>query len=72
MADTIVAIRQMFERLAEIDVIQVRVLEPKEPHRALLAGTVCREDLSAARSCPSPAMNLKLLGVHRRVADGCF
>jgi hypothetical protein len=70
MADTVVAIRQMFERLAEIDVIQVRVLEPNAPHQALLAGTVCRDDLSAARGCPSPAMNLKLLGVHCLVADG--
>jgi hypothetical protein len=64
MADTVAAIRQMFERLAEVDVIHVRVLEPNEPHETILAGTVCREDLRAARDCPSPAMNLKLLGVH--------
>jgi hypothetical protein len=69
MADTVVAIRQMFDRLPEVGVIDVRVLEPNEPHQALLAGTVHREDLSATQHCPSPAMNLRLLGVHCRVPD---
>jgi hypothetical protein len=69
MADTVVAIRQMFERLAEIDAIQVRVLEPTEPHETVLAGTVCRDDLNATRDCRSPAMSLKLLGVQQRVTN---
>jgi hypothetical protein len=36
---------------------------------AFLAGTVCRDDLSAAQACPSPAMGLKLLGIQYRLAD---
>jgi hypothetical protein len=72
MADTVVAIRRIFERLAEIDAIQIRVLEPTEPYRTVLAGTVCRDDLNASRDCPSPAMSLRLLGVQHRVTDGCF
>jgi hypothetical protein len=69
MAETIVAIRQAFERLAEVDVIEIRVLAPNEPGRTVLAGTVCRDDLIAARACPSPAMSLKLLGIQYRLAD---
>jgi hypothetical protein len=72
VADTVVVIRRMFERLAEIDAIQIRVLEPIEPHKTVLAGTVCRDDLNATRGCPSPAMRLKLLGVQHRLTDGCF
>jgi hypothetical protein len=69
MAETIVAIRQAFERLAEVDVIEIRVLAPNEPGKTVLAGTVCREDLSAAQACPSPAMSLKLLGIQYCLAD---
>jgi hypothetical protein len=72
MADTVAAIRQIFERLAEIDAIHIRVLEPAAPHKTVLAGTVCRDDLNATRDCPSPAMSLKLLGLQYRVSDGCF
>ncbi len=72
MADTVVAIRQIFERLAEIDAIQIRVLDPTEPHKTILAGTVCRDDLNASRGCPSPAMSLKLLGVQHLMTEGCF
>jgi hypothetical protein len=74
MTDTVVAIQQMFERLAEVDVIQIRVLAPNQPDKTVLAGTVCRDDLYAlyaAQTCPSPAMSLKLLGVRHRLADGC-
>jgi hypothetical protein len=72
MADTVVAIRQIFERLAEIDAIHIRVLDPTEPHKTVLAGTVCRDDLNATRGCPSPAMSLKLLGVQHLMTEGCF
>jgi hypothetical protein len=71
LADTVVVIRQIFERLAEIDTVQIRVLEPAEPHKTVLAGTVCRDDLDATWGCPSPAMSLKLLGLEYRVSDGC-
>jgi hypothetical protein len=64
MADTTVAIRQMFECVAEIDVLRVRVLEPNEPHRPVLAGTVSRSDLNACATSASPTMTLKLLGIH--------
>jgi hypothetical protein len=72
MADTIVAIRQIFERLAEVDVIHIRVLAPNAPDKTVLAGTVCRDDVDAAQACRSPAMSLKLLGVQYCLADGCF
>jgi hypothetical protein len=66
MAETIAAIRQTFERLAEVDEVEIRVLapnEPDKPDKTVLTGTVCRDDLSAAQACPSPAMSLKLLGI---------
>src|ERR1700730_2694428 len=71
IADTVVAIRQIFERLTEIDAIQIRVLDPNEPHETVLAGTVSRDDLNATRGCPSPAMSLKLMGVQHPMIDGC-
>jgi len=70
LADTVAAIQQIFERLAGIDAIQIRVLDPTEPHKTVLAGTVCRDDLHATRGCRSPAMSLKLLGVQHHVTDG--
>ena len=69
MAETIAAIRQTFERLAEVDEVEIRVLAPNEPDKTVLAGTVCRNDLCAAQACPSPAMSLKLLGIRYRLAD---
>jgi hypothetical protein len=69
MTDTVVAVRQMFECLAEMDVLQVRVLEPNEPHRPVLAGTVSRDDLNAFAKSASPTMNLKLLGIHSCAVD---
>jgi hypothetical protein len=70
MTETVAAIRQTFDRLAEVDVIEVRVLAPNPPDRMVLAGTVCRDDLNAVEACPSPAMSLKLLGLELRTADG--
>jgi hypothetical protein len=69
MAETIAAIRQTFDRLAEVDVVEIRVLAPDEPDRTVLAGTVCRDDLGAAQACPSPAMSLRLLGIQDRLAE---
>jgi hypothetical protein len=70
IADTVTAIRHVFEQLAEVDVLQIRVFAPNESRRAILAGTVCRDDLNAAEDCRSPAMSLKLLGVQYHLADG--
>ena len=72
LSDTVVAICRMFDRLPEVDTIRIRVLEPNELHKTLLAGTVHRADLHASRRCPSPAMSLKLLGIQYRVTDGSF
>jgi hypothetical protein len=72
IADTVVAIRQLFEDLAEVDVIQICVLAPNDPDMTILAGTVCRDDLNAAVGCPSPAMSLRLLGLQHRLVDGPF
>jgi hypothetical protein len=69
MTDTLVAIRQLFDDLAEVDVIQIRVCGPNEPDRAVLAGTVCRNDLNTAASCPSPAMSLRLLGIQPHLVE---
>jgi hypothetical protein len=69
MAETFAAIRQTFERLAEVDLIEIQVLAPNEPDKTVLAGTVYRDDLIAAETCRSPAMSLKLLGIQYRLAD---
>jgi hypothetical protein len=70
--DTVVAIRRMFERMAEIDIIDIRVVEPERPEATVLAGTVLRDDVNAARRHTSPSMNLKVLGVRYHVTDGGF
>jgi hypothetical protein len=72
MADTVVAIRQVFKGVAEVDVVQIRVLAPNEAEKTVLEGTVCRDDVDAAQACSSPAMSLKLLGLQFCLADGCL
>lgn len=62
--DTLAAIVRMFDHLPEVDTIRLRVLGPAAPHLPVLAGTAHRSDLDAVARCPSPAMSLKLLGVH--------
>src|SRR5262249_6297608 len=52
--DTDAAVVRLFRMLPEIDVMDVRVLEPHFPDRLLLAGTVGREDVIAAQSLSSP------------------
>jgi hypothetical protein len=72
IADTVAAIRQAFEDLAEVDDIQIRVVDPNEAERTVLVGTVCRDDVNAALDSASPAMSLRLLGVQHSVVDGSF
>lgn len=72
LTDTVVAIRRMFERMAEVDVIDIRVVEPERPGATVLAGTVCRDDVRAARRYPSPKMNLEVLGVRYHIIEGGF
>jgi hypothetical protein len=61
--DTIVAVQRLFDQLIEIDVIEIRVVEPPPSARILLAGTVSRQDLTAATT-RSSRMRLKLMGIH--------
>jgi hypothetical protein len=61
--DTIVAVQRPFDQLMEIDVIEIRVFEPRPSARILLAGTVSRHDVTAVTT-PSSRMQLKLLGIH--------
>ncbi len=44
VADTDFAIRRIFQRLPEIDVIEIRVLDTQDPTKIMLAGVVTRED----------------------------
>jgi hypothetical protein len=62
--DTLVAVQRMFARLSEVDVINIRVVEPQPSERTLFAGTVARDDLSAiTMRHPSTRMKLKLIGI---------
>jgi hypothetical protein len=61
--DTIVAVQRLFDQLLEIDVIEIRVVEPRPSARVLLAGTVSRDDVTAVTT-PSSRMQLKLMGIH--------
>jgi hypothetical protein len=57
------AVGKLFQALPEIDAITIRVVEPNNARRVLIAGTVLRKDLSVARSPSSSRMRLKLLGI---------
>jgi hypothetical protein len=62
--DTLAAVQRMFERLSEIDTIEIRVVEGQTSARTILAGTVSRADLTAVTmGHPSARMKLKLMGI---------
>ena len=61
--DTIVAVQRLFDQLIEIDVIEIRVVEPQSSAGILLTGTVSRHDVTALTT-PSSRMQLKLMGIH--------
>jgi hypothetical protein len=63
LRDTDAAILKAFETLPDVDAMEIRVREPHAPNRAILAGTVTREELAAARGLTSPRMRLAMLGV---------
>jgi len=69
LCDTDAAIVRLFQILPDLDTIEIRVLEP-HADRLLLAGTVERQDVVAARSLSSPGMRLKVMGVRYHVRDG--
>ncbi len=70
--DTVAAIERIFDRMKEVDVIVVRVVDPRSSNPTVLAGTVSRHELGPRLRRLSPAMRLKLLGIRFRFADGEF
>ena len=70
LSDTDAAIETLFGILPEMDVIEIRVREPRAPNRLILAGTVAREDLVATRAIPSPGMRLRMMGVRCETRHG--
>jgi hypothetical protein len=68
LADTEAAVVRLFERLPEVDVIELSVLEPKS-EALIAAGTVHRSDVYAARPrLMSVGMRLREVGVTYRFA----
>jgi hypothetical protein len=55
--------RSIFQRLPEIDVIEIRVLDTQDPRKIMLAGVVTREDALDADLFSSPKMRLKMMGI---------
>ena len=68
--DTATAIARLFRMVPEVDIIEVRVLEPHPSSRMILAGTVVRQDALVALTYPSPSMTLRMMGIRYRVNDG--
>jgi hypothetical protein len=68
LADTEAAVGRLFERLPEVDVIELSVLEP-ESETLIAAGTVHRLDLYAVRPhLLSVGIRLREIGVNYRFA----
>jgi len=68
LADTEAAVVRLFERLPEVDVIELSVLEPKS-ETLIAAGTVHRSDMNAARPhLLSVGMRLREVGITYRFA----
>jgi len=64
LVDTDTVIVKLFQALpAEIERIEIRVLDPVKCEKVIIAGTIDREDLSTSTS-PSLRMRLKMLGVN--------
>lgn len=73
VADTDLAIRRIFQRLPEIDVIEIRVLDTQDPTKIMLAGVVTREDALAADLSYSPKMRLKMMGIqYAKIIGPCL
>jgi hypothetical protein len=73
VADTDLAIRRIFQRLPEIDVIEIRVLDTQDPTKIILAGVVTREDALAADLPYSPKMRLKMMGIqYAKIMGPCL
>jgi hypothetical protein len=73
VADTDLAIHRIFQRLPEIDVIEIRVLDTQDPTKIMLAGVVTREDALAADLSSSPKMRLKMMGIqYAKIMGPCL
>jgi len=69
LIDTEAAVARLFERLPEVDVIRLSVIEPKS-ETLIAAGTVHRPDVYAARPrLFSVGMRLREIGVDYRFAS---
>jgi hypothetical protein len=73
VADTDFAIRRIFQRLPEIDVIEIRVLDTQDPTKIMLAGVVTREDALTPDQPYSPKMRLKMMGIqYAKIMGPCL
>ena len=73
VVDTDFAIRRIFQRLPEIDVIEIRVLDTQDPAKIMLAGVVTREDALDADLFSSPKMRLKMMGIqYAKIIGSCL
>jgi len=70
LQDTAAAIARLFRTVPEVEIIEVRVLEPDPSSRLILAGTVARQDALVARTYASPSMTLRMMGIGYRLKDG--
>jgi hypothetical protein len=73
VADTDFALRRIFQRLPEIDVIEIRVLDTQDSTKIMLAGVVTREDALAADQSYSTKMRLKMMGIqYAKIVGPCL
>jgi hypothetical protein len=73
VADTDLAIRRIFQRLPEIAVIEIRVLDTQDPTKIVLAGVVTREDALDADLPYSAKMRLKMMGIqYAKIVGPCL
>lgn len=70
LSDTEAVISRLFERLPQMDIVEVRVLEPRSK-MPIVGGTVSRSDFERDESL-SVGMRLVLSGVTFRLSGWCF
>lgn len=70
LTDTNAAIQRLFRLLPEVEVIEIRVLDPNS-RAPIIAGSIIRDEALTVSS-PSPGMKLKKLGVDYRLRSGQF
>lgn len=70
-ADTIAALEELFITLPDVDVIDLKVLEPDEKNGILMIGSVARNEFETWHPSSIP-MRLRLLGVRYNLVDKHF